>query len=613
MRHATHSDEASGENELVAKEAAKEALAAQISDLIAFFTKKAPGFVQSQYKNQSLILDKGHPYYISAHYNKCETVRTLIKRDAPTKIEDIYISPDFSIDGEVFSADQVLKKSCIDLDRIVITGLAGSGKSVFLKSCFRHSLENGYTYYPVFFELRTVNRESKLSLLDEIALSISNYVDGFTKSQLVFGLKKGIFFLLIDAIDEAPIHRRSEIVKSVCEISQKYPFCPMMITSRPSEDFNSWEGFHITHLKPFSKDKCLSYIEKIEFDRDRKSEFVEALNNGLFEKHSEFLSNPLLAAMMLLTFDEYGEIPDKRHIFFEKCFQVLLREHDASKGRYRREFHSDSDYADIENIFMFFCALSYLERKFSFSKEDAVAYVSDALEVYGEKLDPSAVLLDLTDSVSILQKDGDYFEFAHRAFQEYFYAKFVTRDREHKLIDKIREIPDISGFDDTILMIADMDRKYFENDFLLPRIRQLIKKFDSIDPNMKPDVILNQFFTWFGVQRRSESGEVVDHEERTLETYFSLGVLSKKGAANRALNIIVFRNLSKYKDVLPSWNESDCKPSEEDLLWAFNASYDSISSGVRVLMGMNHSNRHKLIIAGCGNFATNNQRIAHLS
>ncbi|MCX8955719.1 hypothetical protein OU790_20075, partial [Ruegeria sp. NA] len=69
-------------------------------------------------------------------------------------------------------------------------------------------------------------------------------------------------------------------------------------------------------------------------------DFLADLEGGVFEKNKDFLSNPLLSAMMLLTYDSFGEIPEKRDIFYAKCFDVLARVHDASKGRYKRQLFS---------------------------------------------------------------------------------------------------------------------------------------------------------------------------------------------------------------------------------------------------------------------------------
>lgn len=39
---------------------------------------------------------------------------------------------------------------------------------------------------------------------------------------------------------------------------------------------------------------------------------------------------------MLLTFEQYAEVPSKMHIFYREAFAALSVKHDASKGAYKR-------------------------------------------------------------------------------------------------------------------------------------------------------------------------------------------------------------------------------------------------------------------------------------
>ena len=44
--------------------------------------------------------------------------------------------------------------------------------------------------------------------------------------------------------------------------------------------------------------------------------------------------------MMLMTFDEFAEIPSKMHIFYDQAFSVLYNKHDAMKTSFRRKFYT---------------------------------------------------------------------------------------------------------------------------------------------------------------------------------------------------------------------------------------------------------------------------------
>lgn len=571
-------------------------LADRFVKLVDAVTQKAPGYLYGQYKNSELLINKGLPDYLQANYEKCESIRTLIKRDSPTPLADVYVPPNFKTNQETFSAQEIADAIGANLQRTIVTGLAGSGKSVFLKSLFRKSIEDGHTYYPVYFELRSASPDSKAVLKEEIFKSIKTFAPGFTKQQFDFGLKRGSFYLMIDALDEAPIDRRGNISAEISEMARKYPSCPIVLTSRPDDDFHSWEGFTTAYLLPFSKEQCLEYVRKIDFDEAKKTEFLDALGEDLFERHIEFLSNPLLTAMMLLTYDEYGEIPARRHVFFEKCFQVLLREHDVSKGRYRREFHSGLDYTSLEAVLRYFCVVSYLERKFTFNRASALAFIGNALDSLGHESSSEDLLLDLTKSICILQQDGDYYEFVHRSFQEYFYSKFVVADREFTLQQKISEFLKI---DDVIDMVIDMDRAYFESDFILPNVKRLNQLFNNTDALKKPDLILNKFFANSSFREKQNGDEkklnglsvsyTVSHEDSEYEA--------------RGLNLLVYKYLMRYHRNLFDQTKAKKSPSRDTILDVFGARDESSSKRHRGNIPLKFHNREKLIILGSGYFA----------
>jgi len=469
-------------------------------------------FAKDKYDALRLVLDKGLPSYLEANYAKCETLKTLLNRNDPIALEDCFVGPDFETGGESSSSDEFLEQMNKSGGKVVITGLAGSGKSVFLKYSFRSVIEKGYSYYPIFFELRSLNRASKNKgmLLAKIFESIHECCESFTRAQFNYGLKSGAFYFLLDGFDELNQEIREQVSDEITALARNHNKCALLVTSRPSDEFVAWEGFTEAKLLPFDLEKAVEYISKLRFDEDKKQDFLADLEGGEFEKNKDFLSNPLLSAMMLLTYDSFGEIPEKRHIFYAKCFDVLAREHDASKGRYKRELFSNLAMDQIERAFMFFCAVSYVERIFSFNDEQMERFVNEAIDACGVEANTMEVIRDFRESISIMERVGLFYEFAHRSFQEYFYAKFVVADRRLTLEQKIGWLTDSFRSEDTVDMIADMDRTYFEDEFLLPNVMKLDQKLASIDPESNPSGVLSKFFSRMHIssRRRDDGGDI---------------------------------------------------------------------------------------------------------
>ena len=453
-------------------------------------------FAKDKYEVIKFALSRGLPNYLAANYAKCETLKTLLNRNDPIPLADCFVAPDFEFKGKTISSINFLDHMNEIGGKAVITGLAGSGKSIFLKFSFRRVIEHGHSYYPIFFELRSLNSLPAKNgfLMSEIFRSIKLCCNDFTKAQFNHGLKSGALYFLLDGFDELKQELRERVSTEINDLACNHHKCVILVTSRPSDEFVSWEGFSEAKLLPFSLDKAVEYISKLKFDEDKKRDFLEDLRGSLFEKNKEFLSNPLLCAMMLLTYDSFGEIPEKRHIFYAKCFDVLVREHDASKGRYKRELYSNLATDLIEKVFMFFCAFTYVDRQFSFSDNEIKKYVEQAISSVGADADSSEVIMDFRESISIIELVGLNFEFAHRSFQEYFYAKFVVSDRELSLEQKIGWLVDQFIVDDTVEMIVDMDRIYFEDEFLLPNIKKIDIKLSKVDPQTNPAGVLSKFY-----------------------------------------------------------------------------------------------------------------------
>ena len=466
-----------------------------VNNFVSFISKKAPEFCIAQYKKHEMKLNKGLPEYIKANYQRCAYVRTLLKRDRPTELDKIYEPLQFKIDNYILKEDEIKSSISTDLHRTIISGYAGNGKTIFLKKIYKELIDNQTNFYPIFFELRNISSGTQ-TLFDYIYQSIVTYSDSFTQKQFTYGLKKGLFYFLIDGLDEVSDSQQSNIQEEIIRLTLKYPDCPFVVTSRPNE-FTTWENFHVAHLLPFDYRQCQSYITKIDFVEERKTEFLEFLAEDKFEEHKEFLSNPLLASMMLLTFDEYGDIPAKRHIFYEKCFQVLIKEHDASKGRFHRPLKSMLSHEELEKVFMYFCAMTYQDQKYKFSLQEIDKYINSALKIVN--LDSSCkendIRYDFVHSVSLLLQDSNYFEFIHRSFQEYFFAKLIVNDRKYELENKLDNIDSLFSIEkfNLFAMIEDMDHDYFETEYVLKKLKVLNEYFESIDVENEPEKIFEQF------------------------------------------------------------------------------------------------------------------------
>ena len=136
-----------------------------------------------------------------------------------------------------------------------------------------------------------------------------------------------------------------------------------------------------------------------------------------------------------MTFDERATIPDKLNDFYEQAFATLFNVHDGSKDCFRRNIKTSLGCEDFKQIFAYFCFKSYFNSDFRFTESSVRTYITQSKQ----KIDPLAIwttddyLDDLIHAVCMLVKDGLYYTFSHRSFQEYFAALYTT-----KLLDDVQ-------------------------------------------------------------------------------------------------------------------------------------------------------------------------------
>jgi predicted NACHT family NTPase len=288
-------------------------------------------------------------------------VKTLLHRIDPIPIEKAYVQPTLKIRNRLVAGNEFADEF-ENLKYIVLTGLGGSGKSFFLKYTFLELCHNPFGRIPLFVELRQLNDDQSISLFTLIHHQWKALLPHFSAEQFDYAMRKGKFTILLDALDEIDFDNRDKISKEIIELTFKYPDCRFLITSRPDERFSSWNEFYHAGIEPLSDDQVCELIQKIEFDETTKVKFLHEVKGRLLKSHRAFLSNPLLCTMMLMTYNEFEEIPSKMHIFYQRAFDVLFSRHDKTKPSFTRKFHCSLAEDDFRRLFFRF-VLSHILTK----------------------------------------------------------------------------------------------------------------------------------------------------------------------------------------------------------------------------------------------------------
>lgn len=422
-------------------------------------------------------LQIGFAPYLNTSYERCRYVKTLLSQDRPIQVQDLYVQLNLDC-GDDHLKDENLVQSLESYRHIMITGLAGCGKSMFMKYLTICRFENSRGMVPVFVELREMNELTTKNLLAFVHQSSASAANRITYDQFIIALRAGGLLLILDGFDEIDFAHRDAIAKQIIEASRNYPNAPIVISSRPDDRFSSWQDFYTFSVRALDKKQALTLIDRIDHDKQIKKRFRREVNDRLFRTHQSFLSSPLLASIMLLTYEQFAEIPTKVHIFYEQAFSALFRRHDAQKAQFVRKTYANLALDDFKSFFSAFCAFSYLGQRFSFSEAELNELIMKSLSYTGISANNKDVIKDLHECLCMLQQDGVHTTFVHRSFQEYFCAVFMSMYRGDQLLAMLDRLVKRST-DQAFPMLFEMARDKIDRDWIIPHIDDMLREADG--------------------------------------------------------------------------------------------------------------------------------------
>lgn len=476
--------------------------------------------------------------YLERSYERLSVMKTLLYRTKPVRLSEIYVRSSLSINNEETNIDDnELGSFILNKKRVVVSGIAGLGKSVLCKSIFLEMVNKAYGVYPIFIELRELKNRLDLSLLGYICEEISSINNNITIRHLEQLIEKGNILLILDGFDEIDFDIRDRYTREILELSRKYKNINLLISSRPDECFSSWAGFHELFINQLNKDQAIELIGKLNYDNGVRTKFIHKINNELYDTHTSFIGNPLLLTMMLMTFQEFAEIPKKIHLFYEQAFQTLFLKHDSLKESYSRKTKSSMDINEFKKVFSYFCLETHVNKQINFKEDKAKSILDKAIKHFNKNgIKSNDILYDLMNNLCVIHKDGLSLTFTHRSFQEYFTALYIKDcpypNKIYKLIDKVV----LSNQSNICTMLYDMNPNLLENMWIKPKLEELLSDDDVLDMQQK-EYKVKEVISYIYISDESRNN---DKLPRVL--YFSSGDIN--GYNYISFNNILYDNYS---------------------------------------------------------------------
>lgn len=418
--------------------------------------------------------------------------KTLLNPEKTFNFYDLYVCNDLHYNGSklnlTISKPTIAKISEIS-NYMVIQGIGGAGKSMLITHLFlTEAMHKSISCFPILVPLKDYCEENK-EILNFVYKSIESFDSSFKKEYLVDYLKNGIVALLFDGLDEIKTSLRSVFEKELELFIKEYRWNTIIITSRPISSFMSFSHFAVCNIMPLNKEQSIEVVKRLEFwDERSKERFIKDLEHKLYKSHSEFASNPLLLTIMLMTYSYFGEIPDKRYVFYSMAYETMSRLHDATKGSFKRTLHTNLSPEIFAKYFAEFCARTYHDEKFSFDLElfsrymDKVIKSRGKIENQSEDCNSYNFALDLTINLCLMYKEGFQYYFIHRSFQEYFMAlnfSYADDSTLGKLGAFYEKKECYSSSDLSFGMLYDLIPERVEKYIFLPFLKKTISEFNK--------------------------------------------------------------------------------------------------------------------------------------
>lgn len=421
--------------------------------------------------------DEANPFqkYLDAASSYYSTKKTLLYAEKPHPFYELYVcnnvryrkfratgARDFKPEKNISNA--TIEKLEAESKYIIIEGTGGIGKSMLLTHLFLSSAEKsadtGST--PFFLSLKNY-KDTTSGIVDFIWKSAREFDAVISQNDIITALQEKNLVLLMDGLDEIQSTIRENFDTDLEAFIKSYPGNTIVITSRPVFSFITYSKFSVFDIQELTKEQALELVQKLEFwDTAAKENFMKDLDRHLYTSHYQFASNPLLLTIMLMTYTTFGEVPAKMHVFYSKAYETMARLHDASKGTFKRKLHSKLTPEEFAKYFAEFCARTYTEEVLEFTERTFSAYMAKVLkDSYAEftGVQPRDFLLDLTDNLCIMYREGEKYYFIHRSFQEYFAAVHFASSYDNKLKkvgDFFERMQHRSYTDRTFAMLYDM-------------------------------------------------------------------------------------------------------------------------------------------------------------
>ena len=201
-----------------------------------------------------LSLPTSFAEFVVKGQERTRQVKIILRGDDPVPVQDIYVPLDYASNNKRIQAS-ILEQLCFSSGRVIISGSAGSGKSLFLKHLGTISCKNSIPLVPILLRTSTSKRLESDRSYSTLRAQILPYVKELSDEVFRELLSSGRFAILLDGYDEVNFDIRSRLSSQISDLSTKFPRAPLVITTRPDEYLERISEFRVFRCEPMTMDQ----------------------------------------------------------------------------------------------------------------------------------------------------------------------------------------------------------------------------------------------------------------------------------------------------------------------------------------------------------------------
>jgi hypothetical protein len=373
-----------------------------------------------------------------------------LERRRRVPIAELYVAPTAAEFGGVDPEDRPKRLSLDEiiegLDRTVVLGDPGSGKTTLCDVALHHYAANGGYIVPFLVTLREFSSVApSASFLSFIEQRLRTFYQCPTQEEeLDHLLLSGGALVVFDGLDElVDTSRRVELAGMIERFCTEYPLVRILVTSRVvgySIAQLDDRQFTAYRLEDFDAKQIEEYAMKwFSYDMGYRAANATDLARAFLEESeiaADLRANPLMLALMCILYRGFGSIPRNRPELYEQCTALLLRRWDSA-----RKIHADLRAPHLVEPALHFLAYWMLtershdsavkERELidvtaGFLAETGFETQVEAREAAGELIEFCKGRAWVLTDIGTTAHGERLYSFTHRTFLEYFAAYYLT-------------------------------------------------------------------------------------------------------------------------------------------------------------------------------------------